>query len=259
MKYVAKDHQNYLHWSDETVTPVETDGTVQITFVPDEPIPNCLFDAPGYQLEVNHNHYATGEWDIERVLDGDDNITQMVLTFVGKKAGDKTRAKKVRRVAVKINKPHSPGTYYAIKAGRACRTLVSDVLSEEPPDEIQCYECGEELYPVPENCPHCGASTTQKMPTVGELADLYGRDAVVGVHCGHANADVDITWTRTKAQATEANKAARAIHDEKVRVYKAQSAAYEALSQPYRAKIKKGVEDKEKAELARLKAKFPDD
>jgi hypothetical protein len=135
---------------------------------------------------------------------------------------------------------------------------MSDCTSDEPPEEIQCYECGEELYPVPDNCPHCGASTTQTMPTVGELVDLYGRDAVVGVHIGSMSADLDITWTRTKAQAAEANKKARAIHDEKVRVYKAQTAAYEALSKPYRAKIQKAIEDKEKAELARLKAKFPD-
>ena len=257
MKYVAKDNENYLGWEDGNILPVEKNGKLQIEFVPDEPIPNILFDNPGYQLEVDYFHRNFKGWDIERTLDGDDNITKLVMTFTGK-SNAKRQAKKVRHLSVRIQKPQSPGRYYAITAGEAHKTLMSDVTQEDPPEEIQCDECGEDLYPVPDNCPLCGASTDQVMPTVGELADKYGRDAKVGLSLSSMSADLVITWTRTKAQALVANKAARAIHDEKVRVYKAQTAAYEALAKPYQAKIKKTIEEKEKAELARLKAKFPD-
>jgi rRNA maturation protein Nop10/uncharacterized protein YndB with AHSA1/START domain len=257
--YLKGDHDHRVVYTWENPEVQEEPGGNLLLFLDvDAPFHSVLLNRPDWDIQVGGYRIGSQDWKVEQLQDPDGRVTQVALTYTGKEPRQRRQYKEVRRVVIKIDAPRSPGRFYKTEPGLANVTLVPDCLREEPPDEMECPKCEAELYPVPETCPLCGADLNEEVPTVGELADRYGRDATVGVSIRSMSADLMLTYTRTKAQADEANKEARAIHDEKVATHKAQKAAWATLIEPFKQKQKVDREARERAELERLKAKFPE-
>jgi hypothetical protein len=256
MEYVNRDHANHVLYRWDKLEVVKEPGGNPLIFLDlDTPLPECLLDRPDWDVEVGGYRLGVQDWDVGHTLNDDGDIIQITLTYTGK---DRRNYERARRAQIKITKPRSPGRFYKVEPGQTHVMLVRSCLQEEPPDEITCPKCEAELFPVPDVCPQCGEKLTQEVPTVGELADTYGRDAVVGVHIGSMDADLMLTYERTKAQADEANKKGRAVHDEKAAAYKEKTAAWNKLIEPHKRKRKADQEVRERQELERLQSKYPD-
>jgi len=253
VKHVKNDHEDYLLYEWRNIKPIPA-----LLLIPgmdvDPPLPECLFDDPSWQLEINGYRPNLQEWTVDKELDDDGNITRIALTYKGIEIPQFLQ--KTHFISIRIRKPSSPGQYFAVRAGATHDYLKRDCLREEPPDEIECPNCEAELYPVPDKCPQCGETLDPDTPTVGELVDKYGRDARVEVYVSGMSADLIVNFTRTKKQADEINKKKRAAHDEKTASFKTRIAAWNDHLAPEKAQKKRDQEARERAELEKLKAKY---
>lgn len=256
MQHIKRDHEDYLLYEFK-VTPIQgkVAGLLLTDMDFDPPLPVVLLDRPDWQIEVGGYRIGLQDWQVSTDLE-EGNIVRMALTYTGNVP---QRYPPNPRVAVRIRKPNSPGEYFAISPGPTRDHLKQDCLREEPPDEIECPNCEAELYPVPDKCPQCGEVLNPDTPTVGELVDKYGRDAVVDVYVSNMSADLIINFTRTKKQADEANKKKRKAHDEKAALYKKQIEAWKLMLAPETDQKKREQKARELAELERLKSKYESD
>lgn len=256
IEYVKKDHEHHVRYFWDDLGGLE-EGHIQgllLVLDLDPPLPAVLFDCPELQLMVGGCRPGGRGWRFDTDEDVDGGIADIVLMYRGE---DLSRWEHVRQVELKIEAPRSPGQFYAVKPGLDRETVIKGVLNQEgEPEEMECPECEAELYPIPEKCPVCGHVLERTMPTLGALVERYGPDARLEVHPGYADADIDVIFTRTEAQADEENRRARIRHDAKVELYEMQGAAWNRLVEPFKQKRRTDQEARERQELERLLVKY---
>ena len=212
---------------------------------PTVPFPDCLLGSLT-QLEVNQlQHRGPHGWKIEGGL-----VTEFDFNLP-------YGHKNARNVCVVICRPRIPNQVFSTRAGQDRETLVHNAGHEV--EELECDECGAWIEiedGPPTACPACGESTGAVMPTVGELAERYGADAVIEPHPGYASINLDIVFTRTQEQADKLNTERHAERKGTREVYKTQKEAWDTLVAPIVQAREQEKEAKERAQFEELRQKF---